>query len=517
MARVARLSMSRDLVIGIDQSTSATKAIAWDRSGRAVAEGRAPVTLRNPKPGHFEQDPQEWWASTVTALKGVTSTIDPARIAAVAISNQRETFGLFDETGAALHPGTVWLDERARPQEKSFSQAFGAPAIHAATGKPVNVTPCLYRFIWFRENTPEIFARTAKIAEVHGFLSFKLTGDWVTSTASADPMGVLDLAAMDWSWPILDAAGVPRRMMERLVRPGGVMGHVTDRAATETGLLAGTPVVAGGGDGQCAGAGAGVQAPGRAYVNLGTAVVSGPYGERYVHGMPFRTMTAIAERGYIYEMCLRTGTFLVDWVVRDLFQIDPRKDPGIFRTLEAEAQASPIGAGGLVLVPHWQGCMTPHWDSGARGVIAGLSGWTKRGDIYRAVLEGIALELANNTNLVVAETGVAIDHFVAIGGGAASDFWLQFLADATGRTILRSTTVEASSLGAAMAAATGAGWYPTVSDASAAMAGEAVARFTPDPARAARYRDLLAIHAALWPVLSDWNARLTAFAEQSNA
>eukprot|EP01036_Dinobryon_divergens_P004707 gene4707-6244_t len=141
--------MSRDLVIGIDQSTSATKAIAWDRHGTAVAEGRAPVAMRNPKPGHFEQDPDEWWSSTVTALKGVTSAIDPARIAAVAISNQRETFGLFDLDGTALHPGTVWLDERARPQEKSFSARFGAQAIHATTGKPVNVTPCLYRFIWF--------------------------------------------------------------------------------------------------------------------------------------------------------------------------------------------------------------------------------------------------------------------------------------------------------------------------------------------------------------------------------
>jgi sugar (pentulose or hexulose) kinase len=509
--------MIRDLVIGIDSSTSATKAIAWDREGRAVAEGRAPVALMNPKPGHFEQDPLEWWSSTATALRSVTSQVDPARIASIAISNQRETFGLFLEDGTPLYPGTVWLDERARAQEKFFAERFGADRVHAITGKPTNVTPCLYRFIWFRENLPEIFGRTHKIAEVHGYLTFKLTGEWATSTASADPMGALDLAQMDWSHEVLDAAGVPLDKMERLVRPGGIMGMVSDKAAGETGLLAGTPVIAGGGDGQCAGAGAGVQTPGRAYVNLGTAVVSGSYGTVYAHGKPFRTMTAVAEEGYIYEMCLRTGTFLVDWVVRDLFQIDPRKEPGIFARLEAEAAASPIGAGGLALVPHWQGCMTPHWDSAARGVIAGLSGFTRRGDLYRAVLEGIALELANNTNLSVAASGVPIDHFVAIGGGAASDFWLQILADATGRDILRSTTVEASSLGAAMAAATGAGWFRSVSDASQAMAGEAVARFRPDTARAARYRELLAIHADLWPTLSAWNARMAAFAETQDA
>jgi sugar (pentulose or hexulose) kinase len=508
--------MQQDLVIGIDSSTSATKAIAWDRGGQARAEGRAPIALSNPHPGHFEQDPADWWGSTAAALRGVMTQVDPGRIAAIGISNQRESFGTFRADGTSLRPGTLWLDERARPQEKAFGRSFGAERVHAISGKPLDVIPCLYRMIWLREHEPEQFARTEKMAEVHGYLVFCLTGRWATSTASADPMGILDMRRLDWSDEILAAAGVPRAMMPELVRPGAVIGAVTAAAAAETGLRPGTPVVAGGGDGQCAGTGVGMLAPGGAYINIGTAAVSGSFGRDYAHERSFRTMTAMADDGYIYETCLRSGTFLVDWLVREMFQADKRGDPDILAVLEREAAASPIGAGGVVVVPYWQGCMMPHWDSAARGVIAGLSGSSRRGDLYRALLEGVALEQANLTNLAAAGSGQPIDHYIAMGGGASSDLWAQILADASARPVLRSATVEASSLGAAMAAARGAGWFASIAAASQAMASKPVRTFEPIAANVARYAGLLSIHADLWPTLSAWNARLTAFTEAGN-
>jgi sugar (pentulose or hexulose) kinase len=508
---------SPDLVIGIDSSTSATKAIAWDRGGAAVAEGRAEIALSNPRPGWFEQDPEDWWRSTVEALQALTGQVAPERIAALAVSNQRETFGLFLDDGTPLRPGTLWLDERARRQERQFGAAFGEERVHAISGKPRDITPCLYRMIWLKENEPETFARTQKLSEVHGYLVFRFTGRWATSTASADPMGVLDMRAMEWSDAILSAAGVPREVMLPLARPGDPLGEVSAAAAAATGLEAGTPVIAGGGDGQCAGTGVNVMTPGRAYVNLGTAVVSGSYGRDYAHDRAFRTEVAIADRGYIFEACLRAGTFLVDWLAREMFQIDPRKEREVFAMLEKEASASPIGAGGVVVLPYWQGSMTPHWDSFARGVVAGLSGSTRRGDLYRALLEGVALEQAATTNRAAVATARTIDHYVAIGGGASSDLWAQILADASARPVKRSSTVEASSLGAAMAAAKGAGWFAALAEASAAMSSAPVRTFEPDPASSARYAELLAIQADLWPALSAWNARLTAFTEGSHA
>ncbi|MER8772022.1 FGGY-family carbohydrate kinase [Mesorhizobium sp. M0815] len=505
--------MVPDLVIGIDSSTSATKAIAWDRNGLAVAEGRAPLAMSNPRSGYFEQDPAEWWTSTVAALRVVASTVPPARIAALAIANQRESFGLFDEQGQAVGPATLWLDERARRKARRFGESFGAARVHAISGKPLDVIPCLYRMIWFREEEPEIFARVERMAEVHGYLVFRLSGLWVTSTASADPMGILDMRAMDWSNDILNAAGVPRRMMLDLARPGAVLGQLTSEAAMLTGLREGTPIVAGGGDGQCAGTGAGVLQPRCAYINLGTAVVSGSFGIDYVHDLAFRTETAVADDGYIYETCLRAGTFLVDWMAREMLGVDLHGASDALEALEAEAATSRIGAGGIMLLPYWQGVMDPHWDSAAHGVIAGLSGSSRRGDIYRAVLEGIALHQAATSQRAAAAAAQTIDQFIAIGGGAKSDLWMQILADALDRPVMRSTTVEASSLGAAMAAAKGVGWFSTIAEASLAMASKPAKTFEPDAKRAELYAELLAIHADLWPTLSAWNQRLAAFME----
>ena len=165
-------------------------------------------------------------------------------------------------------------------------------------------------------------------------------------------------------------------------------------------------------------------------MNLGTAAVSGSYGKHYAAHRAFRTMMAVGEEGFSFETAIRTGTFLVNWMVERLFNVSPGKDPGIFKALETEAKASPIGAHGLVLVPYWSGVMTPYWDSAARGVIAGLSGNHSRGDVYRALLEGVALEQAMMTNQV-ADATTPITHFAAVGGGSRSDLWCQILADAS--------------------------------------------------------------------------------------
>lgn len=507
--------MSGDLVVGIDSSTSATKAIAWDSAGRLVAEGRAPVPLANPRPGWFEQEAADWWESTATALRQLTAQVDSARIAGLAVSNQRETFAPFGRDGTPLRAGLIWLDDRATAQQHAFGRRFSAAKLHEIAGRPLDVSPCLFRLIWLAEHEPDLFDRTEIVADVHAWLVFRLTGQWATSLASADPFGMVDLRRGDWSDDILHAAGIPRAKLLPLVRPGAPLGSVAATAAAATGLRAGTPVFAGGGDGQCAGTGVAVLQPGRAYLNLGTAVVSGTYGEGYAFDHAFRTETAIAERGYIYETSLRTGTFLVDWLAHEMFGLDPARRREALAALEAEAAASPVGAGGVMLVPYWQGCQTPHWDSAARGIVAGLSGSTRRGDVFRALLEGIALDLAHAMQRAAAATGVVTDHVVAIGGGAASDLWLQILADALAVPLRRSLTTEASSLGAAMAAAKGAGWYPDIAATAAAMASPTARGFEPDPARVARYAELRALHAELWPALADWNRRLRALTERA--
>ena len=505
--------MTPDLVIGIDSSTSATKAIAFDRHGRLVAEGRAPIPLSNPQPGFFEQDAGDWWAAAVAALNQLFLHVDTGRVAALAMSNQRESFVPLDDAGKPLRPGTLWLDERAKTEVGELAALYGAERIHEVTGKPCDVTPCIYRLLWMKKHEPGLFARFAMISEVHAYLAYRLTGSHVTSTASADPPGFLDLRSMDHAAELMAVLGLKTSQFPALHLPGSVMGLVSDVAAKATGLKPGTPVVAGGGDGQCAGTGVNVFAPGRAYVNMGTALVSGVYSPSYRVDRAFRTEGAVAENGYIFESAVRTGTFLINWIVQELFNTNSRSEKAVFDALEREAATVGIGAGGIVLLPYWSGIMTPYWRSEGRGVIAGLNASHKRGHIYRAVLEGLSLEQARATDKAAEAMGASVDHYVAIGGGSNSDLWCQILADASGREVIRSSTVEASSLGAAMAAAYGAGWYESIREASEAMAGSVTLRFAPNPAAAGRYRELRDLHEALWPLIADWNSKLAAFAE----
>ncbi len=172
--------------------------------------------------------------------------------------------------------------------------------------------------------------------------------------------------------------------------------------------------MAGGGDGQCAGTGANTFVTGRAYVNLGTAVVSGSFGKAYAHNPVFRTMTAVAEEGYSYETAIRTGTFLVNWMVEKLFNVECQQEPRHLHDAGAGGKGIAARRRGVMLVPYWLGCMTPYWSPKARGVIAGLSGNHSRGDVYRAVLEGIALEQVMMTDGVAAATQ-AIDHYCRHG------------------------------------------------------------------------------------------------------
>lgn len=494
-----------DLVVGIDSSTTSTKAIAWDRDGSSVAEGRAPLPMRSPRAGWFEQEPEEWWDSLVASLRDLGSRIDLGRVAALSVSNQRETVGFLDAGDRSVRPAILWLDERAREDVDLVSAAFGRERLIAVTGKTPDTTPAVYSLHWLLRNEPEAHARTARIVDVHGYLAFRLTGRRVTSWGSADPHGTYDLGRMEYAEELIRAVGAKPEQFFAAVRPGTIIGEVATDAA---GLRPGTLVVAGGGDGQASGLGTGVLGRGRAYLNLGTASVSGVYSAAYRTGPEFRTLTSLSGEGYILELCLRTGSFLTDWTVTRLFGIDPRAEPDAYDRLEREAKAVPIGSGGLLLLPYWSGAMTPWWDMDARGAIVGFGAGHGRGHVYRALMEGVALDEAMGLDAIEAALGEQVDELLAIGGGARSPLWRRIVADATGKPVRVSETVEASCLGAGMLAAVGAGWFADARDAAAAMGGAVSLTVEPDPARHARYREVLAAYRELYPALRATFARL---------
>jgi len=506
---------TRALVIGLDSSTQSTKAIAWNRAGEAVAEGRADIPMNNPRMGYFEQDPNDWWQSCVTALSDCVQKLGDAStsIQGLAISNQRETLGFIGENDQPSHPAMVWLDERSRAQISEFSESFGAENIHRITGRPPDLTPCLYRYLWLRQNDPESWDRTQCFVDVQAWLVKHLCGgEYRTGWISADPMGIVDMQAHQWSKPLLQALQLDESRLPTIHAPGTRLGEILDSVADQTGLPAGVPVFAAGGDGQCAGLGTNCTIPDRAYINLGTAVVSGIWSPDYRYDRSWRTELAAQGEGYIFENCLRSGAFLMNWFV-DQFVARGKADTSVFEELEAAAIKIPIGSEGLLIQPYFSGSMDPHWDSFARGVFLGLSGSHTEAHIYRALIEAITLDQVMRTSDMEQAVGYPITHFVAIGGGANSPLWRQMLADASGKPVHVSTTIEASALGAGMIAAFGAGWFDSITAAAEAMSGDTTAVY-PDAGKKNVYDELLAIYRQLYHATKDLNHAMVAFASK---
>jgi len=473
-------------VIGMDSSTQSVKAIAWTADGTPRAEGRAPHSMSMPQPDHAEQNAEDWWSAGATALRELTSRIDPDRVDGLAISNQRETMVLTDADGVPLAPATLWLDSRARAMAKVLADELGTERLHAISGKPVNTIPCAYRLRYMREYEPELLDRAAHIYSVHDFLTLKLTGQASASWTSADPFGIFDIRNKTWSREILDHLQIPLEKLPPAYRPGTPIGHVTAAAAAATGLRAGTPVYAAGGDGHCAGLGVGAINPGAVYLNLGTAVVGGIWSPEPELSRYWRTLISPSGDGYLLESCQRAGAYFVNWLL-DTFA-GGRSDPEIFERLEAQARQLPIGSGGVTVCTYLVGCMDPHWDEDARASFTGMGPETGMGHVYRASLEAITLEFARAIDQMRA-SNVAIDRIVAIGGGAGSPLWLSMIADSTGLPVIRGLSSEASALGAGMTAAVGAGWYGDFTSAAAGMT-RIAEQIDPAPSNFAAWRAL---------------------------
>ena len=480
-------------VVGIDASTQSVKAIAWSLDGRPLAEGRAPLSLSQPQPGYAEQDADEWWAATCTALRALTAAVDPAGIEGIAISNQRETVALLDEAGRPIGPAMTWLDNRVASTYRDLAASFGGERLHAISGRPVDVIPVVYRLHWLAHHQPDRLAQAHTIVDVHGFVVMHLTGKASASYTSADPFGLFDIVEKRWSAPLLDHLGLSLDKLPPAVAPGTCIGHVTTAAADATGLRAGTPVYAAGGDGQCAGLGVNAMRPGSVYLNLGTAIVAGAWSPEPVLSQNWRTIMA-PPGGYFLEHVQRAGAFFVNYVV-DTFA-GGRQDPGVFRRLEAAAAAIPVGSEGLLVCPYLTGCMDPHWNPDARATITGLGPRHGAAHVYRAALEALTLE-ATRAIQAMRDAGLATEEILVIGGGADSPLWLRMITDAVGVTTCRSLSNEASCLGAAIIAAVGAGWYPSLTDAAAAMT-RVADRLDPDPTARAAWERLSKRQAAVY-------------------
>lgn len=504
--------MTRDLVIGVDCSTTAVKAVVWDMCGRSMAAARAPLTLSTPRQGMGEQHPADWSRATVSALEAACRGVDPARIAALAIAHQRETFAYVDEKGEAVRPAMLWLDTRATKE----IAAYGDARVHELTGKPPNTATSWYKLIWLKNHEPQALERTRWVVDVQAYLVHRLTGRWRTSYGSVDPLGLLDLRRFTLDEGLLAEAGLAAGQIPEMQESGEILGELQPDIAAAVGLTPGLPVVAGLGDGQAAGLGAGITSPGTAYLNLGTGIVSGSFSAEYRWGREFRTMIGAIPKTYMPETFIGGGTFNVSWFIDRFFQL-PAQSLGLDlspeQLLETAAANIPCGADGLLALPYLSGALSPHWDSNARGLFLGLSERHGKAHLYRALLEGLAMEQRLATAAAEAAMGGSIKRLRVMGGGSRSALWCQIVADVMKRRVEVSRETETTCLGAGMLAAVGAGLFPSAVEAAAAMSGVGRVFEPMEPARSC-YDSLYEVYRELYPRLRDTFARLQDFVQK---
>jgi sugar (pentulose or hexulose) kinase len=502
----------KNLVIGLDSSTTACKALVWDTQGRLLAEGRSPIPLVQPRPAWHEQPAAAWWSACVEALQQVTAQIDPARLAGLCISPQRETFVPVDAQGEPLRPALIWMDQRCGPLLPDIGQQLGLDYLLQETGKPLSGNLSLGKIAWLRRYEPDIFKRAAKYLDVAGYLHYHLTGFYRTGWGCADPMGLFDMRQNCWSAHVLDFLGLTAAQLPDAYPPTAILGEVTAEAARLTGLLAGLPVVAGVGDGQAAGLGVNVTGPGQAYLNLGTSVISGTYTAAYHTDRTHRTMYSAVPGAYILETAVLGGAYIINWLIEKIAGGRAKwpADESPEAMFDRAAQKIAPGADGLLLVPYWNSVMNPYWDAAASGIMVGWRGFHTLEHIYRAILEGIGFELRLHLHGVEASLEGGVERFIAVGGGAKSTLWGQVIADITNKPVYISAVADASALGAAIQAAYGVGLFSDITMAAQTMTRLNPTPFTPDPARVSFYTSLYEqVYQHLFPALQPYLQNLT--------
>jgi xylulokinase len=453
-------------VIGIDASTTATKAVLIDEVGTVRGVGVFDYGYEVPRPLWSEQSPELWWDGTIASIRSVLATTGVAgtEVAAIGVTGQMHGLVLLDAAGQVLRPAILWNDQRTGAECEVIREAVGAQRLIEITGNDALTGFTAPKLVWVRDHEPDVWARVAHVLLPKDYVRLRLTGGYALDKADGAGTILFDLAARDWSPEVLAALRIDPAWMPPTFEGPDVTGAVTASAAALTGLRAGTPVVAGGGDQAANAVGVGVLDPGTMALSLGTSGVLFAATDRAIHeprGIVHAFCHAVPDRWHLMSVMLSAGGSL-RWF-RDA--VAPGED---FERLVAQAADVSPGSDGLLFLPYLTGERSPHPDPHARGAFVGLTVSHDRRHLTRAVLEGVAFGLRDGLDLMTAAGVPAPTQIRASGGGVVSPLWRQILADVLDAEIATVDTAEGTAFGAGLLAAVGAGWFPSVWAAAAA-------------------------------------------------
>jgi xylulokinase len=487
--------------LGLDISTTATKALLVDESGRVVGSAASPHRLLTPRPLYSEQDPEEWWAATSHAVKAVlrdTGT-PPGAVAAIGLAGQMHGLVLLDAAGRVLRPAILWNDQRASAEcEEIRTRMGGLQALVAATGNDAFPGFSAPKLLWVRRHEPGIYGRVRQVLLPKDYVRFRMTGAYATDRAGAGGTLFLDLATRDWSDRVLQALDVPRELLSQTHEGTEITGRLEAGAAAVLGLPAGIPVVGGGGDQAAQAVGVGAVTPDVSALTVGTSGVVFAASERPVFDPDGRAHAFPHAAPGLWHMMgvMLSAAGSLQWY-RDTLAPDAS-----FDDLVGEAAGVPAGSDDLLFLPYLSGERTPHADPRARGVFFGLTLGHGRGHLTRAVLEGVAFGLKDNLDLLIRAGVPAPSALRASGGALKSATWRGILASVLDTDLEIVASPEGAAQGAALLAGVGAGAWGDVRDACrAAVRIDRVEH--PDPETAGRYREVHARFRALYPAVKE--------------
>jgi xylulokinase len=489
----------RKFLLGLDISTTGAKALLIDSAGAVIGSATSPLHLSTPRPLWSEQDPADWWAGMAASIRRLLAEqgVAGADIAAVGLTGQMHGLVLLDAGGAVLRPAILWNDQRTGPQCDAMRQRLGRERLIRITGNDALPGFTAPKVLWVQQNEPRVYAQARHILLPKDYIRFKLTGDYAMDKADGAGTILFDLQARNWSPDVLAALEIPAEWLPPTFEGPEVTGVISEAAAAETGLRAGTPVVGGGGDQAAQAVGVGAVQAGVIALTLGTSGVvfaTTPSALVQPEGRLHAFCHAVPGRWHFMGVMLSAAGSL-QWY-RDALA------PGApFDDLVAEAAGIPAGSEGLLFLPYLTGERTPHPDPLARGAWVGLTIRHSRPHLTRAVLEGVAFGIKDSFTLIQDAGLGRIEQVRVSGGGARSALWRQIMADVLGVELVTVNTTEGAAYGAALLAAVGAGLYGTVEEACSATI-QVTGRTVPGPS-VTSYAQVYPLYQALYPALRD--------------
>lgn len=454
--------MKKGYILAHDLGTSGNKATLYDQNGNLCASTLCEYKTLYIKASWIEQDPDDWWNAICKSTKQLIELAKISKDEILCITFSAQMMGCLpvDNDGNALRNSIIWADTRATIEAEFIENVVGTKNMYGITGHRVSSSYSAAKILWIKNNQPDIYNNTYKILNAKDYIAHKITGNFVTDYSDACGMNLFDLEKKKWSDEIISEIKLKNDILPEAHASTDIIGTVLKGISDEIGLLEGTPVVIGGGDGSCAAVGAGVVEAGSAYNVIGSSSWIAVATEKPIYDPNMKTFNWVHLDQNLYSPCgtMQSAGFSMSWLKDTIcgLEIVLAKEQNIspYELINQKIACSIPGANNLLFLPYLLGERSPRWNPNAKAAFIGLNMEHTNSDIYRSVLEGVVFNL--KVILDVFDNFDPIDKVTVIGGGARSKVWLQILSDIWQKPVLVPKYLEeATSLGAAVCGGVG--------------------------------------------------------------